>query len=896
MIYELSEKQMSNQMAISTPPPSSSSSPAAAVSVAGVRSPQSVLAQPHLPSSLSFNFLLPPTQPLASCPPPDHHPEPIVAVGRVRLIDILPYEGAPSSTYLRAVDALSRSLTRHNAVVIELGSEEEVVMRCALESVRMFFKARAQCGSGWGGGNWGKSGRGFYTYRAGRHWIVATSTLDVDQGFGCFGKTIYEARLSMTFSTSRQPYLRIYTSPAGNHTNDSIFWQPYQNESTDGNHTIGHHPARFTVHEQSPSATLVVPLTIGPHRRSELVPLLVQFARTASKASTILAKAGIRTNPAIPELSSAPGQLHPHEQSPGSRTHDSIKSPHISQIAPAPESAPSTRAHPKIVILLPIGKGSVSCSFLLKLLKTANILNASSTSKLDLARRAGVQLDKANVNDILIASFTDGDEILYDVDVVITIVEEFMLQGRSPTMSTLRKKTSSGERRRSRSAENVDFEVQENERRSSALEDGDLSPPCMSDAFRCLSRAARSSLSSIAKNLRLRSDGGSVFNHLLDDTPLPLNEVSSSVLVATYSHASLQNGKGSLGGKSSVSEVEKGLLTIIASDHPGIQVYPILLYVSRVCDPNGHWYLADKGSTPADLLLLTGKTLSHATAGLRIAASYRVASDYNSCGRASLTFRLMPQANAILDCSRIAAAGHVIPQGYQPISVSQFMDDLSAEEDIMCNPPDSACEVQNSLTTEPSFRSVLSDPLSGAFLEDAVVVSCGHSFGGHMLKKVMEMARCTLCNAEIDSGSLIPNLALRAAAAAVRSEDERRLFHNTNLRKRRKEGGEQMDPPKKPGKENGEMNVDGHTAKHLKGVQFPFAVNEKVLIKGNRRTPDKFVGREAVITSLCLNGWYLLKILDSGESVRLQYRSLQKLRNPQVDDGTQPLTVIQSNS
>lgn len=502
----------------------------------------------------------------------------------MRLVDILPYEGAPSGTYLRAVEALSRSLTIHNAVVIELGNEDEVVMRCALESARMFFKTRAQCGSGGGGGNWGKSGRGFYTYRAGR-----------------------------------------------------------------------------------------------------------------------------------------------------------------------------------------------------------------------------------------------------------------------------------------------------------ALEDGDLAPPCMSDAFKCLSRAARSSLSSIAKNLRLRSD---FFNHLLDDTPLPVNEVSSSVLVATYSHASLQNGKGSLGGKSLVSEVEKGLLTIIASDHPGVQV----------CDPNGHWYLADKGSTPVDLLLLTGKALSYATAGLRSAASYRVASDYSSGGRASLTFRLMPQANAILDCSRIAAAGHVIPQGYQSISVSQFMDDLSAEEDIMCNPPDGPCEVQNSLASDPSLRSVLSDPLSGAFLEDAVVVSCGHSFGGHMLKKVLEIARCTICNAEIDSESLIPNLALRAAAAAVRSEDERRLFHNTALRKRRKEGGEQIEPPKKPGKENGDMNVDGHNPRHLKGVQFPFAVNEKVLIKGNRRTPDKFVGREAIITSLCLNGWYLLKILDSGESVRLQYRSLQKLRDPQVDDGAQPLALLQSNS
>lgn len=67
----------------------------------------------------------------------------------------------------------------------------------------------------------------------------------------------------------------------------------------------------------------------------------------------------------------------------------------------------------------------------------------------------------------------------------------------------------------------------------------------------------------------------SVFNHLLDDTPLPANEVSSSVLVATYSHASLPNGKGAIGGgKPTVNgEVEKGLLTLISSDAPGLQVF-----------------------------------------------------------------------------------------------------------------------------------------------------------------------------------------------------------------------------------------------------------------------------------------------------------------------------------
>ncbi|XP_020269631.1 uncharacterized protein LOC109844872 [Asparagus officinalis] len=399
-----------------------------------------------------------------------------------------------------------------------------------------------------------------------------------------------------------------------------------------------------------------------------------------------------------------------------------------------------------------------------------------------------------------------------------------------------------------------------------ALEDGDLSPPCMSDAFRCLGKVARAALCAVARHLRLRSDA---FNHLLDDTPLPVNEVSSSVLVATYSNASLQSGKGSVGGKSSNHEVEKGLLTLIASDNPGIQV----------CDPNGHWYLADGYSGTGELLLLTGRALSYATAGLRPASSYKTAAD--SCGninggRASLTFRLMPQSNAVLDCSPIAAAGHVIQQNYQPISVSQFMDDLSAEEDIMCSLPNNVYESSNNLVKEPSLRSILSDPLSGAFLEDAMVVSCGHSFGGHMLKKVLDMARCTLCNAEIETSakSLIPNLALRSAAAVVKNEDDRRLFHSATLRKRRKE-------------DHGEISPDGDIIRHLKGVQYPFAVSEKVLIKGNRRTPDKFVGRQAVITSQCLNGWYLLKILDSGENVRLQYRSLQKLSSSRSDDRLQ---------
>ncbi|XP_050275836.1 uncharacterized protein LOC126717906 [Quercus robur] len=419
-----------------------------------------------------------------------------------------------------------------------------------------------------------------------------------------------------------------------------------------------------------------------------------------------------------------------------------------------------------------------------------------------------------------------------------------------------------------------------------ALEDWDSSPPCMADIFKCMGKAARAALCAMARYLRLRSD---VFNHLLDDTPLPANEVSSSVLVATYLSAALQNGKGAIGGGKPAmnGEVEKGLVTLISSDSPGLQV----------CDPNGRWYLADGGSAPGDLLLLTGKALSHATAGLRPAASYRAAPDYmagtNGSGRTSLAFRLMPQGNAILDCSPIAAAGHVIPQSYVPISVSQFMDDLSAEEDVLCSRSDNTYVSRNSLNKEPSLRSVLSDPLSGSFLEDAVVVSCGHSFGGLMLRRVIETSRCTLCSAEIENGPLIPNHALRAAAAAVKHEDDRRLFHNATLRKRRKEMGDHTDPLRRSNRENGDVTADDGLHR---GVQYPFSVNEKVVIKGNRRTPEKFVGKEAVITSQCLNGWYLLRIIGTGENVRLQYRSLRKILSTAAIDDRCPPQQIQNSS
>ncbi|KAH0715095.1 hypothetical protein KY284_008000 [Solanum tuberosum] len=64
----------------------------------------------------------------------------------------------------------------------------------------------------------------------------------------------------------------------------------------------------------------------------------------------------------------------------------------------------------------------------------------------------------------------------------------------------------------------------------------------------------------------------SVFDHLLDDNMLPVNKASSSVVVATFSNTTSQNGKGAIGGGKLVTngEVEKGLLTLVSSDAPGL--------------------------------------------------------------------------------------------------------------------------------------------------------------------------------------------------------------------------------------------------------------------------------------------------------------------------------------
>ncbi|GFY91446.1 phototropic-responsive NPH3 family protein [Actinidia rufa] len=155
----------------------------------------------------------------------------------------------------------------------------------------------------------------------------------------------------------------------------------------------------------------------------------------------------------LPNISKDPTAKNQVESDPGSDSIRDLTSKHRLLLE-------------SIISLLPAERGSVSCSFLLKLLKAANIVNASSSSKIELARRIGLQLEEAKVGDLLIPSMRKDS--LYDVDMVMTILEQFMLQGQSPPTSPPRAKDGFERRRRSRSAENVDFGFQESRRSSSA--------------------------------------------------------------------------------------------------------------------------------------------------------------------------------------------------------------------------------------------------------------------------------------------------------------------------------------------------------------------------------------------------------------------------------------------
>ncbi|TVU44432.1 hypothetical protein EJB05_03873 [Eragrostis curvula] len=177
------------------------------------------------------------------------------------------------------------------------------------------------------------------------------------------------------------------------------------------------------------------------------------------------------------------------------------------------------------------------------------------------------------------------------------------------------------------------------------------------------------------------------------------------------------------------------------------------------------------------------------------------------------------------------------------------------------------------------LRAHLSDPLTGVLMDDAMILSCGHSYGSSGMEHIYKMVESLWQMGQpITEDSIRPNLALRLAVQAFKREEE-----STKALKRRRERLEQD--------KCGSEDPNPTDLSRGKGVQFPFAVFDRVIIKGNKRTPERFVGRLAVVTAQCLNGWYVVKTLDNAESVKLQCRSLAK-----IADGDGGSAVFSNNA
>ncbi|CAI9098016.1 OLC1v1034563C1 [Oldenlandia corymbosa var. corymbosa] len=85
----------------------------------------------------------------------------------------------------------------------------------------------------------------------------------------------------------------------------------------------------------------------------------------------------------------------------------------------------------EIVELLPNQKGVTQTKFLVRLLRTAMVLQTSPSCRENLERRVGLQLDQATLDDLLIPNMGYSVETLYDIDCFQRILEHFLSMEQS---------------------------------------------------------------------------------------------------------------------------------------------------------------------------------------------------------------------------------------------------------------------------------------------------------------------------------------------------------------------------------------------------------------------------------------------------------------------------------
>lgn len=71
----------------------------------------------------------------------------ISSPARIKLTDLVAVDGLPSENYKHAVACLSQSLKYFNSAIIQVPQSDDVLLRCVLDSVRMFFHSKPMVGA-----------------------------------------------------------------------------------------------------------------------------------------------------------------------------------------------------------------------------------------------------------------------------------------------------------------------------------------------------------------------------------------------------------------------------------------------------------------------------------------------------------------------------------------------------------------------------------------------------------------------------------------------------------------------------------------------------------------------------------------------------------------------------
>ncbi|CAI0440194.1 unnamed protein product [Linum tenue] len=97
-------------------------------------------------------------------------------------------------------------------------------------------------------------------------------------------------------------------------------------------------------------------------------------------------------------------------------------------LAPSVQSKDQRMIVESLISIIPPQKDSVSCSFLLKLLRMANMLRVAPALVTELEKRVGMQFEQATLADLLIPSYNNNNNTMYDVDLVQRLLEHFLVQ------------------------------------------------------------------------------------------------------------------------------------------------------------------------------------------------------------------------------------------------------------------------------------------------------------------------------------------------------------------------------------------------------------------------------------------------------------------------------------